>query len=124
MPEHKADPTRRALLQRIAEEYETLQPFWREGYYERGPGALVLYQVHTEVGDLRSVSEFWTLGEVRAHLRSLGYFDEFIHAWFLSMRDLDAFPALVIGPESGIGRMRLSFYRIHRPVVEKSRKNN
>jgi hypothetical protein len=124
MPEHKADPTRRALLQRIAEEYETLQPFWREGYYERGPGALVLYQRHTAVGDLRSVAEFWTLGELRSYLRSLGCYDEFTYAWFHSVRDIDAFPAFVVGPDHEMSRMKLSFYRIHKPAVEKSRRNS
>jgi hypothetical protein len=124
MSDHQYSPTRCTLLRRIVAEYESLEMFWCEGYFERGLGAVVLYQVHTAVGNLRSVSEFWTLGDVRAYVRSLGYFDEFIHAWFTSVCEADAFPVLVIGAEGDSGQMRLSFYRIHKPVVERFRKNS
>jgi len=124
MQMYKTYPTRRAVLQRIVGEYDLLQRFWREGFLERGHGVLVLHQMHTAADDLRSVSEFWTLAEIRSLLREMGYFDEFIYAWLLSVTERDALPALVIGMEPGDNKTKLSFYRIHRPIVEKSRKNS
>jgi hypothetical protein len=105
------------------EEYNLLLVFWLEGFLERGPGAIVLHQVHTAVGDLRSVSEYWTLAEIRTFLRNMGHLDEFIYAWLLSINDQDAFPTILIGAGHGNDGERFSFYRIHRPVTEKSRKS-
>jgi hypothetical protein len=108
----------KTLLHRIVLEYDRLLLFWLEETLEKGPGSVVLYRSHTCVKDLTSVSEYWTVADLRRHLREFGYLDEFVFSWLVPIEQDDALPAVIIDREPSSTGHKLFFYRIHRPLVK------
>jgi len=104
--------TRKEILQATHANFSKFLRLWRDHKREQGLGALVFTSEEDSADEDEMRCEFWTLSELRHHIRRMNECDEVVYTWLKEGERDGGYPIVIFSPGCQPGCEQLDFSRV------------